>query len=117
MSFFKFFSKKKPASDQPAATAAAPRKKYSGLSQKSVGNSVRQAIPGNLLPTQPASKPNGGTAGKAAAPASKLREDAGIYLSIIKGDISRMLGFGAEARMMKEEYNDFMEQHFGRRGK
>lgn len=98
MRFLDFFSrKKKPVEAKP---------KFVGMSQKTI---LPTALAGKSAPDkQPAKK-------------QKVAERRGIiapmqpYVAIVAEDIKRLLRIDVESRKKKEEYKDFMEEHFGRK--
>jgi hypothetical protein len=97
MRFLDFFSrKKKPVEAKP---------KFVGMSQTSVISKVT----GKVSPAEH------------TKPEQKVAKGGGVitpvqpYVAIIKDDIKRLLRIDVESRKKREEYKDFMEQHFGRK--
>lgn len=84
---------------EPAKTGPKPRV---GMSQKS----IKTAITG-----KPANAPNNG---KRPEIVEESINPIGIYLDLIKGDVKRVFRIDEASRMKQNEYEDFMEQHFGK---
>jgi len=82
-------------------------------STRFVGMSQKPTISGDVAKILPSGKPK--------QPEKKVARKAGLltpmqpYIAIITDDIKRLLRIDVESRRKKEEYRDFMEQHFGKK--
>ena len=89
----KFFGNKQPAG----------KRKFVGLSQKpTIANVVKKVTPAEQKKTAPAESRN-------------LFQSLQPYLAVVKDDIKQVLCIDEKSRRKKQDYEDFMEQHFGRK--
>lgn len=96
MRFFEVFGGKKKPEEKT---------KFVGMSQKTI---IPKFSGNTEQPKQPDKKTKVARGGGVIAPVQP-------YLAIIRDDIKRLLRVDEESRRKKEEYRDFMEEHFGRK--
>lgn len=64
--------------------------------------------------TTPASNPSSKHSRNGSLIPRNLFHGISIYLALIKSDIKKILKIDEKTRLKKQEYEDFMEEHFGK---